>query len=117
MTELSNGELGRMIAALQTQVREGFENMGDRVTGVSRQVRTLERTVDVQGQKVTNLEREIFRQPAVRVLATAGAPGAGADEGSRSLTRRELQIVVATLGTAATVITGVLGLLKLFGRL
>lgn len=121
MSDMSNGEIGRVLAELRTQLREGFEGLNDRVDDLTAQVRTtngrvgtLETAGAVQGQKVANLEREIFRRRSDWQDGDKSRVRT-ADEGSRALTRRDLQIVLATLGTAAAVVTSALGLLKLFG--
>lgn len=87
-TEMSNGELGRQIAALREVVSDGFDGMNTRVDGLTDQVRiqngrttTLERVTDVVNQRLVNLEREMFsslKRPLTRGDAAVFVAGGAA---------------------------------------
>lgn len=76
MADRSNAELGRLLDDIRTQLQHGFEGLNDRVDDLTTQVRTtngrvgtLERVTDVQTQKITNLDREVFspmKRPVTR---------------------------------------------------
>lgn len=76
MSEMSNGELGRLLADLRLQVREGFDGLNGRVDVLTRQVRatngrvgSLETAKAVQAQQMTNIEHEMFsplKRPVTR---------------------------------------------------
>lgn len=97
MSEMTNGELARAVARIEGMVRDGFESSHQRIDGLTDQVRiqngrltTLERITDVGGQKIVNLEREVFH----RRRATAGAAESQNNGDSMPITRRDLQVAV-----------------------
>lgn len=88
MTEMSNGELARQMAALREAVSLGFDGINRRIDGLTvkvgeqnGRVTKLERSTDVGLQRLLNLEREIFsamKRPLTRGDAAIFVAGAAA---------------------------------------
>ncbi|MGE0363076.1 MAG: hypothetical protein AB7R67_20350 [Vicinamibacterales bacterium] len=84
---MSNGELGRQIAGLRELMSAGLTNVSERLDELADQVRiqngrvtTVERTVDVNKQRILNMEREIFeplKRPVTRGDALVFVAGGG----------------------------------------
>jgi len=88
VSEMSNGELARQMAALREAVSLGFDGLNTRLEGLTDQVRVqngrvtkLERSTDVGLQRILNLEREIFssmKRPLTRGDAAIFVAGGAA---------------------------------------
>lgn len=119
MSEMSNGELGRLIGALQGEVRTGFSALNEKVDELGDKVTAVEKVGERQDQRIVNLERETFRRrgdwTGNEVTPARAATAAGDD--ARALTRRDAQIVGATFGTIGAAAGLVLTVMKLMGKL
>lgn len=98
MTDMSNGELGRRLEDLSTQLREGFSGVNVRLDRVNGQIDTHRGQIAAQAvtlaehrTKLSTLNHEVFhrRRP--------GGGDEGEDEtprrGSEPITRRDLALV------------------------
>lgn len=114
MSDITIGELGRRIEAMQTEMRQGFGHVGQRIDELAEQVgitngqvSRLKEDSREEKQKVVNLEREVFThgRPRASLVTTTPLDGGGGSTrqvvttqpaGAEPITRRDLTIAIAT---------------------